>query len=188
MLPCPAPRRSVACAALIVAAGAVGMSGCGAPVLTPAGPVAAGERQILFDSLAIMLTIIVPVIVATLVFAWWFRASNPKAHRRPDWAFSGRIELVVWSVPLLTIMFLGGLTWVSAHKLDPAAPLASRQKPLEVQVVSLDWKWLFVLPEQGIASVNTLTVPAGRPLHAANSGAQPPLGLSSESGVTLGVG
>ena len=148
------------CTALALLAG-----GCGAPVLTPAGPVAAGERQILFDSLAIMLTIIVPTIVATLVFAWWFRASNPKAHRRPDWAFSGRLELVVWSVPLLTIMFLGGLTWVSAHKLDPAAPLPSRAKPLEVQVVSMDWKWLFVLPEQGIASVNTLTVPAGRPLH-----------------------
>ncbi len=150
---------------VVAAASGAALAGCGAPVLTPAGPVAAGERQILFDSLAIMLTIVVPTIVATLVFAWWFRASNRRAHRRPDWAFSGRIELVVWAVPLITIMFLGGLTWVSSHKLDPATPLPSREKPLEVQVVSMDWKWLFILPEQGVASVNTLTVPAGRPLH-----------------------
>ena len=112
-----------------------------------------------------MLTIVVPTIIATLAFAWWFRSSNTRAKRRPDFAYSGKLELVVWAVPLLTIMFLGGLTWVSSHKLDPAAPLPSREKPLEVQVVSMDWKWLFVLPEQGIASVNMLTVPAGRPLH-----------------------
>ena len=149
--------------ALVVSASI--LAGCGAPVLTPAGPVAAGERQILFDSMAIMLTIVIPTILATLAFAWWFRASNTRARRRPDWAYSGRIELVVWAVPLLTIMFLGGLTWVSSHKLDPATPLPSREKPLEVQVVSMDWKWLFILPEQGIASVNTLTAPAGRPLH-----------------------
>ena len=161
--PFPAERRLLPrdAAPLLAAA----LAGCGAPVLTPAGPVAAGERQILFDSLAIMLTIVVPTIVATLLFAWWFRSGNRRATRRPDFAYSGRIELVVWAVPLLTIMFLGGLTWVSSHKLDPATPLPSREKPLEVQVVSLDWKWLFVLPEQGIASVNTVTVPAGRPLH-----------------------
>ena len=163
MAPSPAAKRRLRRCA--TACGLLALAGCGAPVLTPAGPVAAGERQILFDALAIMLTIVVPTIVATLVFAWWFRAGNPRARRRPDWAFSGRIELVVWAVPLLTIMFLGGLTWVSSHKLDPAAPLPSREKPLEVQVVSLDWKWLFILPEQGIAAVNTLTVPAGRPLH-----------------------
>lgn len=150
---------------LAVASGAALLAGCGAPVLTPGGPVAAGERQILFDSLMVMLTIVAPTILATLGFAWWFRGSNPKARRLPDWAYSGRIELVVWSVPLLTIMFLGGLIWVGSHQLDPYRPLASKQKPLEVQVVSLDWKWLFVYPDQGVASVNTLTVPAGAPVH-----------------------
>ena len=158
----PARPRVRAWAATLLG---TGLAGCGAPVLTPAGPVAAGERQILFDSLLLMLTIVVPTILATLAFAWWFRASNPRARRRPDWAYSGRVELLVWSVPLLTIMFLGGLTWISSHKLDPATPLPSRQKPLTVQVVSLDWKWLFILPEQGVAGVNTLTVPVGRPLN-----------------------
>ena len=157
-----APRVAVP---VVLAACALTLSGCGAPVLTPAGPVAAGERQILFDSLAIMLTIVVPTVLATVAFAWWFRSSNGRAKRLPDFAYSGKLELVVWAVPLLTIMFLGGLTWVSSHKLDPAVAIASREKPLEVQVVSLDWKWLFILPEQGVASVNTLTAPAGRPLH-----------------------
>ena len=150
---------AVACgAALLLAA-------CGAPVLTPAGPVAESERQVLFDAMAIMLTLIVPTIIAIMVFAWWFRSSNPRAKRMPDWAYSGRIELVVWAVPLLTIMFLGGLIWTSSHQLDPYKPLASKQKPLEVQVVSMDWKWLFIYPEQGVASVNTLAAPTGRPIH-----------------------
>ena len=112
-----------------------------------------------------MLTIIVPTILATLAFAWWFRGSNTRAKRLPDFVYSGRIELVVWAVPLLTIMFLGGLTWVSSHDLDPAKPLASKVKPLEVQVVSLDWKWLFIYPDQQLASVNTLVAPAGTPIH-----------------------
>ena len=141
------------------------LGGCSSAVLTPQGPVGSAEKTILFDSLAIMLTIIVPTIVATLVFAWWFRASNTRARRLPGFAYSGRIELVVWAVPLLTIMFLGGLIWVSSHDLDPAKPLASKTKPLEVQVVSLDWKWLFIYPDQQVASVNELVAPAGTPIH-----------------------
>lgn len=159
--PSRAVRRLTAPAAALCL---LALSACGAPVLTPAGPVSRGERQILFDSLAIMLTIVVPTILATLAFAWWFRASNPRARRLPDWAYSGKLELMIWSAPLLTILFLGGLTWISSHDLDPAKPLPTREKPLDVQVVSLDWKWLFVLPEQGVAAVNTLTVPAGRPV------------------------
>ena len=141
------------------------LGGCSSAVLTPQGPVASAEKTVLFDSLAIMLTIIVPTIIATLAFAWWFRASNTKAKRLPDFAYSGRIELVVWAVPLLTIMFLGGLTWVSSHDLDPAKPLVSKTRPLEVQVVSLDWKWLFIYPDQQVASVNELVAPAGTPIH-----------------------
>ncbi len=112
-----------------------------------------------------MLTIVVPVIIATIVFAWWFRASNTRAKRLPDFVYSGRLELVIWAVPLLTIMFLGGLTWVASHDLDPAKPLASKVKPLEVQVVSLDWKWLFIYPDQQMASVNELVAPVGTPVH-----------------------
>jgi len=141
------------------------LAGCSG-VLDPQGPVGAGEKLILLDALAIMLAIVIPVIVATLAFAWWFRASNSRARYLPDWEFSGRIELVVWSIPALVIMFLGGLAWISSHELDPARPLpAGQARPLEVDVVSLDWKWLFIYPSQGVASVNELVVPAGTPLH-----------------------
>ncbi len=146
---------------------AVLLAGCSGGVLTPAGPVGASERLILFDSLAIMLAIVVPTIVATLAFAWWWREGNTKARRRPDFAYSGRVELLVWSIPALTILFLGGIAWISSHELDPGKPLASArgQKPLEVQVVSLDWKWLFIYPQQGVASINRLVIPTGAPVH-----------------------
>ena len=160
------PRlRSPALRTAAYALAASALTGCGAPVLTPAGPVGAGDVKILADAMAIMLTIVVPTIAATLAFAWWYREGNTKAKRRPKFAYSGRIELVVWSIPLLTIMFLGGLIWVGSHDLDPYKPLKSNQKPLEVQVVSLDWKWLFIYPEEGIATVNTLSAPVGRPIH-----------------------
>ncbi|WP_425230678.1 ubiquinol oxidase subunit II [Sphingomonas sp.] len=137
---------------------------CAPGVLEPAGPVAAGERTILLNSLAIMLAIIVPTIVATLAFAWWFRAGNARAQYRPDWAYSGRLELLVWSVPLLAVIFLAGIGWVGSHALEPSRPLAARQAPLTVQVISLDWKWLFIYPDQGVATINHLVIPAGRPI------------------------
>jgi cytochrome o ubiquinol oxidase subunit II len=141
------------------------LAGCGRAELEPAGPVSAAQRVILFDSLAVMLAIIVPVMLATLAVAWWFRSSNRRARRRPDFAYSGRIELIVWSIPALVIIFLGGIVWISSHDLDPARPLEASVGPLEVQVVSLDWKWLFIYPQQGVASVNRLVVPVGVPLH-----------------------
>ena len=153
-------RRPIAA----VLAALVPLAGCAPGVLDPAGPVAAGERVILLDSLAIMLCIVVPVIVLTIAFAWWFRADNPRAHYRPDFTYSGRLELLVWSVPALVIIFLGGLTWIASHTLDPRRPLASNRRPIPVQVIALDWKWLFIYPEQGIASVNRLVVPAGTPI------------------------
>jgi cytochrome o ubiquinol oxidase subunit II len=141
------------------------LAGCHAAVLSPAGPVSEAERTILLDALAIMLAIVIPTILATLAFAWWFRASNTHAQRSPHWAYSGRIELIVWSIPALVVFFLGGIAWIGSHELDPAQPLSSSAKPLEIQVVSLDWKWLFIYPGQGVASVNELVAPAGVPLH-----------------------
>jgi cytochrome o ubiquinol oxidase subunit 2 len=141
------------------------LCGCNAIVLDPQGPVGIADKTILIDSLAIMLTIVVPTIAATLAFAWWFRASNTKATYMPDFVYSGRIELIVWSIPLLVIMLLGGVAWIGSHDLDPAKPLASDTPPLEIQGVSLDWKWLFIYPSQGVASVNQLVVPAGVPIH-----------------------
>ena len=134
-------------------------------ILDPRGPVGAAEKAILIDSLAIMLAIVVPTIIATLAFAWWYRASNGKARYRPQWAYSGQIELVVWGIPSLVVMLLGGVAWVGSHELDPAKPLASAQPPLDIQVVSLDWKWLFLYPGQKIATINTLTLPVGVPVH-----------------------
>ena len=142
----------------------VALGGCQTALMTPAGPVGAGEKQILLDSLAIMLVIIVPTILATLGVAWWFRGGNARARRRPDWAFSGQIELVVWAIPLMTIILLGGVTWIGSHELDPARPLRTAGPTLHVQVVSLDWKWLFIYPDQHVATVNQLVVPAGTPV------------------------
>ena len=112
-----------------------------------------------------MLAIVLPTLAATVAFAWWFRAANTRATYLPDFAYSGRLELIVWAIPLLVIMLLGGVAWIGAHDLDPAKPLASGTPPLEIQGVSLDWKWLFIYPNQGIASVNQLVVPAGVPIH-----------------------
>ena len=143
----------------------VALSGCGLAVLTPRGPIGLADKTILIDSVAIMLAIVGPTMVATLLFAWWFRATNARAKYLPDFEFSGRLELVVWAVPLMTIMLLGGVTWIGAHELDPAVPLPSSKPPLEIQGVSLDWKWLFIYPDQHIAAVNQLVIPAGRPIH-----------------------
>jgi cytochrome o ubiquinol oxidase subunit 2 len=157
----------VRCAAihLAVIASASALSGCQSGILDPQGPVGAANRTILLNALAIMLAIVVPTILATLAFAWWFRASNARARYLPDWAYSGRIELVVWSIPTVVILFLGGVIWIGSHDLDPARPLNSNLKPVNVQAVSLDWKWLFIYPDEGVASVNELVVPAGTPLH-----------------------
>jgi cytochrome o ubiquinol oxidase subunit 2 len=141
------------------------LTACQPALLDPRGPVGIAEKTILIDSLAIMLAIVLPTIAATFAFAWWFRASNRQATYLPDWAFSGRIEFVVWSIPALVVMLLGGVAWIGSHDLDPAKPLTSSRPPLEVQVVSMDWKWLFIYPSQGVASVNQLVIPAATPIH-----------------------
>lgn len=141
------------------------LHGCSSGILDPAGPVAAGNKTVLVNALIIMLGIVVPTILATLAFAWWFRAGNARAKFRPDFTYSGKIELLVWSVPALVIIFLAGLTWTSSHALAPEKPLESRVRPVTVQVIALDWKWLFVYPEQGIATVNRLVVPVRTPIN-----------------------
>ncbi|OAS24758.1 cytochrome ubiquinol oxidase subunit II [Methylobacterium platani] len=133
-------------------------------VLDPTGPVGMQERTILLNATIVMLVIIVPTMLATLAVAWWYRPGNPRAVRRPHWSFSGRIEIVTWSIPLLAILFLGGIAWIGSHDLDPGKPLPSKEKPLEVEVVSLDWKWLFLYPEARVASLNRLVIPVGRPV------------------------
>ena len=144
--------------------GAAALGGCSEGVLYPKGPVAAAERLIMLNSTGIMLAIVIPTILATLGTAFWFRASNTRARYMPDFAYSGRLELLVWSIPIMTVILVGGVTWIGSYDLDPPKPIASAEKPITVQVVALDWKWLFIYPEQGIATVNQLTIPVSTPI------------------------
>jgi cytochrome o ubiquinol oxidase subunit 2 len=141
------------------------LTGCNAAVLDPLGVVGIANKTILIDSLAIMLAIVIPTVAATFAFAWWFRAGNTRARYLPEFEYSGRLELILWAIPLLVVTLLGGVAWIGSHELDPAQPLVSKTPPLEVQVVSLDWKWLFIYPNQGVATVNQLVLPAGQPVH-----------------------
>ncbi|MFO7324112.1 MAG: ubiquinol oxidase subunit II [Pseudomonadota bacterium] len=136
---------------------------CGSAVLDPAGDVARQQRDLIYISTGLMLLIIVPVMILTVVFAWHYRKGG-KGTYDPGFDHSTTLELAIWSAPLLIIIALGALTWASTHLLDPFRPLDSRrdEKPLVVQVVSLDWKWLFIYPEQGVATVNELVLPVQR--------------------------
>jgi cytochrome o ubiquinol oxidase subunit II len=156
-LPC---RRGLAALALALSATACRSDG----VLDPQGPISSAERLILINSTAIMLVVVLPVIVATLGFAWWYRAANARAAYKPDWSYSGQIELMVWSIPAMVVILLASVGWTGSHELDPARKLRAEASPLHIQVVSLDWKWLFIYPQQQVAAVNQITVPAGVPL------------------------
>lgn len=149
------------------------LAGCKAVVMSPSGDVAAQQRDLILISTVLMLLIIVPVIALTFIFAWRYRQSNAEAEYAPDWDHSTQLELVIWAAPLLIVIALGALTWISTHTLDPYRPLARLDagrpvpadvKPLVVEVVALDWKWLFLYPEQGIAMVNEMAAPVDRPI------------------------
>src|SRR6516225_3088785 len=148
-----------------VVAAAVLLSSCApAGVLDPQGPIASAERLLLINSTSIMLVVVIPVIVATLAFAWWYRASNTHATRSLDESYEGRVEFVTWSIPALTVILLGGVIWIGSHQLDPRAPIPGKSDPLRVDVVALDWKWLFIYPDHGVASVNQLVIPTETPV------------------------
>jgi cytochrome o ubiquinol oxidase subunit 2 len=152
---------------------AVALSGCNYVVLAPAGDIAAQQRDLVIISTILMLLIVVPVMVLTVLFAWRYRQSNASARYEPEWDHSTKLELVIWSVPLLIIVCLGALTWMATHLLDPYRslgriasdrPVNQATAPLEVDVVALDWKWLFIYPDYGIATVNELAAPVDRPI------------------------
>lgn len=149
------------------------MSGCEAVVLSPAGDIAAQQRDLLVWSVVLMLIIIIPVMALTVFFAWKYRESNKEARYEPDWDHSTHLELVIWAAPLLIIICLGAITWSGTHLLDPYRSLdrinkgqaiAEGVEPLQVNVVAMDWKWLFIYPEYGIATVNELAAPVDRPI------------------------
>lgn len=141
------------------------LSGCDWTLLSPKGQIGIEQRDLIYTALGLMLLVVVPVIVLTLVFAWKYRASNKSATYTPDWAHSTKIELIVWLIPLAIILVLGFVTYRTTHSLDPYRPLESDVKPVTIQVVALDWKWLFIYPEQGIATVNKIVFPANTPLN-----------------------
>ncbi|RZL35378.1 MAG: ubiquinol oxidase subunit II [Rubrivivax sp.] len=167
------PNKSLLTRALVLSAGAA-LSGCSGIVMKPHGDIAQQQAQLIVTSTLLMLLIIVPVIALTLLFAYRYRQSNTDATYAPDWDHSTRLELIIWGAPLLIIIALGAITWITTHKLDPFRPLdriaegrpvPADVKPLEVYAVSMDWKWLFIYPEQGIATVNELAAPVDRPIH-----------------------
>jgi cytochrome o ubiquinol oxidase subunit 2 len=135
-----------------------------AGVLDPQGPISSAERLILINATAIMLVVVLPVIVLTLAFAWWYRASNARAAYQPDWSYSGHVELVTWSIPAMVVILLAAVGWIGSHQLDPARKLQSDTKPMRIEVVSLDWKWLFIYPDQHVAAVNQLVIPTATPI------------------------
>ncbi|WP_425505621.1 ubiquinol oxidase subunit II [Sphingomonas chungangi] len=147
------------------------LAGCDMEVLYPAGDVARQQAHLLAISTLLMLLIIIPVMALTILFAWRYRENNTAATYRPNWDHSTVLELVIWSAPLLIIIALGALTWITTHTLDPYRRLErispgksvpTNSRPLEIDVVALDWKWLFIYPEQGIATVNGLALPVDR--------------------------
>lgn len=165
----PPLARSLNGLALLLAAGL--LAGCERAVLNPAGDIALQQRNLIYVSTALMLLVIVPVIILIVLFAWRYRASNRKATYDPKFHHSTALELAIWSIPLLIIICLGALTWSSTHLLDPfrrldriaeGRPINRAEAPMVVQVVSMDWKWLFIYPQQNIATVNELVLPVDR--------------------------
>jgi cytochrome o ubiquinol oxidase subunit 2 len=149
------------------------LSGCNAVVLGPSGDVAVQQRDLLLISTGLMLLIIIPVLALVVLFAWRYRAANTEARYEPDWHHSTQLELAIWGAPLMIIICLGAITWTGTHLLDPyrsldriasGQPVKAGTEPLQVQVVALDWKWLFIYPQLGIATVNELAAPVDRPI------------------------
>jgi cytochrome o ubiquinol oxidase subunit 2 len=141
------------------------LSGCGMQLMDPKGAIGVDEKRLILISLGVMLLVVIPVIILTFYFAWRYRESNKKAVYAPTWAHSTPIEVVVWTIPCIIVIALAALIWKSTHTLDPYRPLDSVVKPVRVDVVALNWKWLFIYPDLGVASVNQLAVPVGTPIN-----------------------
>ena len=157
------PRRFGALALGILASTL--MSGCTLELLSPKGSVGEQEKTLILVSLGVMLLVVIPVIVLTLWFAWRYRESNTRATYAPKWSHSTAIEVVVWGIPCLIVACLGVLIWDTTHKLDPYQPLTAQVEPVEVDVIALNWKWLFIYPQYGVASLNELAIPTGTPIN-----------------------
>lgn len=140
------------------------LSGCDLVMFQPKGAIAAEQMRLIIIATILMLLIVVPVIIMTLVIAWRYRASNTKATYEPNWSHSVKLEILWWTIPCIIILILSVITWITSHTLDPYKPLDSKVKPLTIQAVALDWKWVFIYPEQGIATINYIEIPKNTPI------------------------
>lgn len=150
---------------LIVAIAAISVKDSTFAVLEPKGWIAQQQYDLLVFTVLLSLVIIVPVFSLLGFIVWRYREGNKKATYKPEWGGNIGLELVWWGIPLVLIVILAVVTWQSSHALDPYKPLNSTKQPLRVQVIALQWKWLFVYPDQGIASVNYLRIPEDRPIN-----------------------
>lgn len=140
------------------------LGGCHWALLDPKGPIGIADRSVIETATWLMLLVVVPVIVLTLVIAWRYRASNTRAEYRPEWSHSNKIEAVMWSIPIAIVGVLAVICWRTSHQLDPFRPIASTQKPVHIEAVAMDWKWLFIYPDQHVATVNEVAMPVGVPV------------------------
>lgn len=149
---------------LSLIAGTVLLSGCDSALLDPKGQIGLEQRSLILTAFGLMLIVVIPAILMAVGFAWKYRASNKEAKYTPNWSHSNKVEAVVWTIPILIIIFLAVLTWKTTHALEPSKPLVHDEKPLTIEVISMDWKWFFIYPEQGIATVNEIAFPANTPV------------------------
>lgn len=134
-------------------------------VLNPKGMIAMKERNIIITSIFLMLLVAIPVLILTFWFAWKYREGNSHEQYTPDWQLNTKLEFLWWAIPGMIVLALSFITWKSTHELDPYKPIASNLKPITIQVVALRWKWLFIYPEQHIATVNFIQFPARTPIN-----------------------
>ena len=144
--------------------GAALLSGCDSALLDPKGQIGLEQRSLILTALGLMLIVVIPAIVMAIGFAWKYRATNKEAKYSPNWSHSNKVEAVVWTIPILIIIFLAVLTWKTTHSLEPSRPLDHDAKPVTIEVIAMDWKWFFIYPEQGIATVNEIAFPANTPV------------------------
>jgi cytochrome o ubiquinol oxidase subunit 2 len=149
---------------LSLIAGTFLLSGCDSALLDPKGQIGLEQRSLILTALGLMLIVVIPAIAMAIGFAWKYRASNKDAKYSPNWSHSNKVEAVVWTIPILIIIFLAVLTWKTTHALEPSKPLVHEAKPVTIEVIAMDWKWFFIYPEQGIATVNEIAFPANTPV------------------------
>ncbi len=164
------PKKLIAALVFLVAVAVIGaaayyFSTVNVAVFNPQGEIAEKQRNLIYFTLILSAVVVIPVFVMLGLFAWKFRENSGRGTYRPDWSENKWMEIVWWGIPCLIILVLSVVTWRTSHELDPYKPLASHVKPVEVQVVALQWKWLFIYPEQGVASVNLLEIPEKTPIN-----------------------